>query len=492
MDLSKLVDPVSAALASTGASSRPEAGRRRVIGVSDAAKTAVLAGLLRDTTSPALIVVPRSGRVADLYEELAFWLGPEAGRRLRLFPQRDILPYERALDDPWDVRARLETIAALHAGGGARRAEGSEERGAPIVIASVEAVAQRTLSPEAARAALTTLRIGDRIEPEDLLRRLQSTGYEVVSLVEMPGQAARRGGILDVYPPQAEAPLRIEFFGPEVDSIRSFDVDTQRSRDKVAAVDLGIATDFSPDAALAGEMLDSLDFGACNEETELTLREELAAIANGSGIPGPAFLPGLLSPHSLVDHLPSDALVILDELTDLSRALDEYVAETATMRIEREARGELPIGLPPAQANWTDLQPRLEAVDVIELARFATEEGGAFRPPFAPAPGFGGRVRILARDLRDSMRQGEAVVIVSQQAHRLLTLLDEEALPVRALDEAIEELTPGVVQVIKGSIPHGWLLKGDGMPPPPDRLPAAGEGGSKRAIGSGRGSAANR
>src|SRR5690606_6974175 len=203
---------------------------------------------------------PKSSHVTDLYEELAFWLGPQHGRRLRLYPQRDILPYERALDDPWDVRARLETIAALH---------NPDPELPPIVVASVEAVAQHTLSPQVAEAALTTLRVGDRIQPGELLRRLQATGYEIVSLVELPGQAARRGGILDVYPPQAEAPVRIEFFGPEVDSIRTFDIDTLRSKERVPSVDLGVASDFSPDAALAGELLDTLDFGACDEETEL-------------------------------------------------------------------------------------------------------------------------------------------------------------------------------------------------------------------------------
>jgi len=88
--------------------------------------------------------------------------------------------------------------------------------------------------------------------------------------------------------------------------------------------------------------------------------------------------------------LPDDAVVILDEPADLSRALDEYVAETATMRLEREARGQLPIGLPPAQANWIDLQPRFGALATVELQRFGTEEAGALRPGFSPAPGGGG------------------------------------------------------------------------------------------------------
>ncbi|HEX5370753.1 MAG TPA: CarD family transcriptional regulator, partial [Dehalococcoidia bacterium] len=480
MDLSRLLEPVDDSLGELPS----RRGFRVRIGVGDAPKAAVLASMARRTDAAILIVVPKSARAGDLQEELGYWLGPEHARRLRLYPQRDILPYERASDDPWDTRSRLETIAWLSNQPAETEGDAAEIAvPPPIVIASVEAIAQRTLSPEAAHGAMSRLSIGDRIEPDDLLRRLQRSGYEIVSLVEAPGQAAHRGGIVDVFPPQAEAPVRIEFFGPDVDSLRLFDVDTQRSRDKTGSVDLGGASDVSPDADEAAALLDSLDFSACEPEAELRLREELATLANGGAIAGPSFLPALLSPYSLLDHLPSDAIIVLDETADLTRALDEYVAETATMRIEREARGLLPIGLPPAQANWSDLLPRMDARRVVELARFATTEpvllgdGGepgaivssvstTIRPPFGPAPGFGGRVRILAHDLGESMRRHEAVVIVSQQASRLLTLLGEEGLPVRSIDSEAEAPQSGLIQLLKGSLPHGWLLRPGAAPGP--------------------------
>ncbi|MPZ49581.1 MAG: transcription-repair coupling factor [Dehalococcoidia bacterium] len=388
------------------------------------------------------------------------------------------MPYERLAGDPWDVRARLEATTALHEGGH------------PIVIASIEAVAQRTLSPDAARGAISTLSVNDRVSPDDLLRRLQATGYEVVTLVEAPGHVARRGGIVDIFPPQADAPVRVEFFGPQVESIRYFDVVSQRSRERIDSLSLGAAAEFSPDPALAHELLQSLDFSHTDPEPALTIREELEALARGEALPGPSFLPALLSPSSLLDHLPPDATVILDEAADLARALDEYVAETATMRIEREARGQLPDGLPPAQANWTDLQPKLRQRPAFELSRFATEDSGALRPPFAPAPGFGGRIRVLARDVQEALRNRESVVIISQQAHRLTTLLGDEGIPVRLISDAPDlprtanarsktdpgsvgagsaggghslsiNMAPGVVQVLKGSLPHGWRFHGD-------------------------------
>ncbi len=381
MDLSRLLEFIQTSLAAASPGSR--------IGVGDAARPAVIAALARRATDgPILVIVPKSSRVQDLAEELGAWLGPDDQRRIRVYPQRDSLPYERVAEDPWDVRTRIEALSALHAGGNV------------IIVASMEAVAQRTLSPAAARGAVSRIAVADRINPDDLLRGLQASGFEVVNLVEAPGQAARRGGIVDVFPPQAEVPARIEFFGSEVESIREFDVDSQRSRDRVDAIGLGAASEVSPDASLAAALTRELDFSGCDEETKERLREELENLARGVLPVGPAFIPALLSPYSLLDHLPNGTTVLLNEPMDLSRALDEYVAETATMRIEREARGQLPIGLPAAQANWGDLQPQIELHGAIELSRFATtdaplaipdDSSRTLRLPFTPAPGFGGR-----------------------------------------------------------------------------------------------------
>ncbi len=451
MDLSAILAPIVSELGQP----RAEPGRPLRIGVGDMAKPVLIAAALRDAEGPALVVVPRTSRAQDLFEELSVWLG-EDGRRVRLYPQRDILPYERAAEDPWDTRARLEALAALGAG----------ER--VIVVASVEAMAQRALSPESARSALWTLSVGDRLSPEDLLRRLVATGYEVVPLVEAPGQAARRGGIVDVLPPQADQPARVEFYGSQVESMRAFDAETQRSKERIYTLDLGLAREFTPDPGLADALLSSLDFRACQEETAERLREELEAISRGESLPARSFLPALLSRHTLLDHLPAGATLVLDEPQDLSRALDEYVAETATMRIEHEARGDLPIGLPAAQANWTDLQSKMTSLAVLELSRFATEEApveslpapGALRPPFGAPPGFGGRVRILARDLGAELRAGAAAVIVSQQAGRLASILADEGLSVRQADGQPLAVEPGVVLLQKGSLAHGWVFRG--------------------------------
>src|SRR5262249_37796830 len=146
---------------------------------------------------------------------------------------------------------------------------------------------QRTLSPDAAKAAFSRIHLGDRMSPDELLRRLQATGYTIVPLVEAPGQAAHRGGIVDVFPPQAQDPARLEFFGSQIDSIRTFDVDTQRSKERIGDLDLGVANELSPDSKLADALTKSLDYSNTDAEHELVIREELEALASGESLANP-------------------------------------------------------------------------------------------------------------------------------------------------------------------------------------------------------------
>src|SRR5690606_3248924 len=102
---------------------------------------------------------------------------------------------------------------------------------------------------------------------------------------------------------------------------------------------LGGAMEYSPDRELAARLLRELNFAHVDDELAASLQQDLQSISEGEALAHASFLPALLSPFSLLDHLPEDCLIVLDEPSELAEALDEYTAETTTMRIEREARG---------------------------------------------------------------------------------------------------------------------------------------------------------
>jgi transcription-repair coupling factor (superfamily II helicase) len=113
-----------------------------------------------------------------------------------------------------------------------------QEGFAGVVVASVDALSERVAPPETVRSETLTLAAGDTLPPEDLMARLVAQGFEAVEFVSLPGEVALRGGIVDVYPFAGDYPVRIEFFGDEVDSLREFDPQTQRSVSRLTAARL--------------------------------------------------------------------------------------------------------------------------------------------------------------------------------------------------------------------------------------------------------------
>ncbi len=143
----------------------------------------------------------------------------EGGPAILPFAEPDALPYERIA---------LEQRHAPAAPDRARRAAKPQRR-PPIVVASARALMQKTLPARELRLALRPLRVGDYVRLEQVTRRWVQTGYNPADVVEEPGTFARRGGIVDIWPPNLPQPVRIDLFGDEVESLRLFDPATQRT-----------------------------------------------------------------------------------------------------------------------------------------------------------------------------------------------------------------------------------------------------------------------
>ena len=208
---------------------REGTGRIRLSGLTPAAKAIFVALLQKTCRRPVLVIVPDNKTADDLYPvlramvELTGVLDPESVVEV---PNRDVLPFQNHSAHPEIQEARAAALWRIATGG------------ASIVIAPLASAAMRLQAPSYYGELARVLRRGDTVDTESLLQHLSSVGYTVADIVEMPGEYALRGGILDVYPPEAERPLRIELFGDEIESIRKFDPATQRSATSVDEVNL--------------------------------------------------------------------------------------------------------------------------------------------------------------------------------------------------------------------------------------------------------------
>jgi transcription-repair coupling factor (superfamily II helicase) len=427
--------------------------------------------------------IARDSEVGDrVAEELSAWVGDAAA--VAVLEPRTALAYERSELVADETAARVAALSAWRSGG------------ARILVASVQALIQHTIAPDDLPEQPLELRVGARVSQSTLLRELFELGYMPVLEVAGRGEFARRGGIVDVFPPSAELPVRIESFGDEIDSLRAFDPTDQRTTGKVDRVALLPASEFllPPDAAAT--LRERL--GASAKRLPERLAHDLERLA---GTPDPerpsAPRPGsdgesraaavgdaaevwapILAPSTALDHLGPDTLFVLDEPGDLGDAADFLWRQADERRADLLAANELPRDWPPTLLPPRDWKRRLLAARTLELT-WESEASGAiagggkssgdlfgWREPVLP-PGRGARIadavdRWLGED-GGSAESRPRIVIASDQAPRLAELLEEGG-HAAGVTNAIPEPPPaGAVAVVDRSLNGGFLGGPDGL-----------------------------
>jgi len=200
-----------------------------VYGVAGSLKSALAAALQAKTGRPVLVITASIQQAERFREDLLTWL---PGREAALFPPIEYMPFEVVAHSPEVVGQRLAVLERL-------------ARGEDLIVVAPAAALYRSLTPHAVfQGALLTLSPGMRIERDDLLARLVRQGYERVDMVESKGHVAVRGEILDLFPLAADYPLRVAFWGDEIDEIRRFDPTTQRTVERLESVAVGPAREF--------------------------------------------------------------------------------------------------------------------------------------------------------------------------------------------------------------------------------------------------------
>ncbi|HSB69294.1 MAG TPA: transcription-repair coupling factor [Candidatus Methylomirabilis sp.] len=399
-------------------------------------------------TGRTLLVVCRSDEVAaTLAADLGFFLGDSVA----LLPEREA-----------DPEARAGRVLALH-----RLQTGQ----ASVLVASVAAALPRTIAPPALAASALCL-YPQRIVPRDeLLRVLTEGGYRAVGQVTEPGEFAVRGGIVDCSPPQLAHPVRIEFFGDQVDSLRQFDAETQRSLGPLPqATILPLAeVPMSQEAVTRAAMR----LRSAARRHGVPLPAALAeALEQRRPIPEwdaflPYFVPDLATLHA---HLPANTLIVWDEpaaLADRARALLEE-AEAETSREPDLA----PLFPTPADRwlTWSEFQEAARARPGIALESFAPPPGGAetrTRPqrgiPTASVEGYQGRIAAFLEGLDAARRRGERIILVARsdaQGQRMQEILRDHDLGARLGRELPE---PGGIALWTGNLSAGFRLAPAGV-----------------------------
>jgi transcription-repair coupling factor (superfamily II helicase) len=437
--------------------------RRSPLGVLEAARPAVIAALQRDLNVPILVVTAHAERARHLAEQArAFASRPGS---VHLFPSPDALPYERV---PWDVqtiRDRLRVLAGLHARWepAGPSADKSSDTPAPLIVADVRGMLQRTLPPAEFAAARLTVRQGQRIELRQLLVGLVGLGYTIVPVVEAPGEASHRGGIVDVYPPALDRPVRTEFFGDEIDSLRYFDPASQRSEEVVPAVTLTPAHEALPGRGPeAARRLAACDWSHLHPLAEAEFARQRQALADGLPFAGiELYLPELHpTAATVLDYLPPDAVILVEDWRDVESAGLEAVSQMTSLRDAQVRSGELPRGWEsPLLVSWERLEQQLTTRPVSILGHNGRSDGHPVSLAFQAAPRYGGQLHEVIADCQQWSQAGQTVILVSRQAQRIADLFAESDTFLEPVEGLTQPPQPGTIVLVEGILAEGWKLE---------------------------------
>ena len=379
-------------------------GRIRLSGLTPTAKALLLVLLQRAAEHPLVFVVNDNRAVEDLvpvlqsFCELTGTCDPDSVVAL---PARDVLPFQNLSPHPELQEERATALWKIAAGT------------ASIVVTAVAATAIRLRSADYYADLARTVRRGESLETDTLLAHLNTVGYSSADVVEMPGQYALRGGILDVYSPEAERPVRIEFFGDEVESIRRFDPLSQRSSNPVDEALLLPLTETPVSDQLLGAIHARLS------GKRITGSEDVVEAAVRSGgvtvFPGWEFYaPVAGADRSVFDLLPR-AAVLLDEADQLKHELDRFWTRVGEMH-ERSGVGNLvrpeDLYLPPD--DWWRTVSALSGADVEHLGIThgdEPEDDTAVSFLSQPAPRFHGAVPSMLEEVKKLRAEGKQVLL---------------------------------------------------------------------------------
>ena len=446
---------------------RLRAGDTPTATVVESAKPYVVASLWRDAAEPMLVICPHPADARRLVEQLEAYCGDDAP--IYHFAESEVLPYERLSVEAGTVHERMAALGALHGIRYGAPPEDDEPLQPPLIVASVTGLMQKTLSPKLFGELVHEIRRDQKIAIDATFEKWARMGYRVGPAVEEPGAAARRGGLIDVYPPGHPQPVRIDLWGDRVDTIRPFDVRSQRSSGEVGSVTLLPAAELLPSLAdhdLVDSFVRGLDFSGTPVSERDRMADELAELMAGLSTDQASLYSGFLLHHTLLDHLVDvrDAAVIINEPSEVDEAARRVESNAEKLRLTKQERGELPLGFPSGLAPWDGLREQLGAAkSKLELSRYHQAEtgGAAIALPLSAAPAYQGVVADLIADLRSG---GLASVVVgTQHSRRLEELLRDAELGVRE-GRSLQALPePGVAEIVHAAVAGGWSLVGDEM-----------------------------
>ncbi len=432
-----------------------------VTGLGQINRSHLVAGLCRELDRPVVLICQDDMTAKRLQQELTSFLGTESP----ILPGRELTLYDAAVvSRSWEQK-RLQQLYQLRKGQ------------TKLQILTWESLSQRTMPPEVLDQAVFTLQIGQDYPLDDLLNRLAQDGYSRCNMVEGPGQYAVRGGIIDIFSPGSEHPVRAEFFGDELDTMGYFDIATQRrteNTDLAVILPVGETQPRLHPEGLSGLCEDIRHLisrqnrrKTPNEPLLKTLNQDLEKYEAGVHHPASDRYMALIYPQmaTAMDYIPADAMIVLCDQSALHRTAKTRTEEVG-MGLDSMLHAGLVVGeLCDYVIQWEDFCHQLKNRCLLYVDSFA----GAAYPEECPPelllpmsakqlPSYGGNLDTAAADLAyyQKMEFSSLVLCGSRRRAEILQeMLRERNLSAMICIPLTTMPHPGQILLSEGTLPFG-------------------------------------
>ncbi len=423
-------------------------------GMCDSSRPFFAAALLYQLGYKGLIVVPEEKDAYAMQRVLSRWFP-----KTLVYPSRDfVFENVHAYSHEWEHQ-RLNVLKSV--------CDGNYD----IVLTVPDALMEYTVPADALKEHTVTLRLGDEFPVEHLCRKLESMGYTRAEVVEGVGQYSLRGGIVDVFSPQYQEPLRIDFFGDEVDLIGFFDTVGQRTVDNAVTCQIIPCSEFLPDEKaylrVEQELSALLSGFSGDEKYRDQLKQELDTVRSRGKLRFPdRYYPILYGKvFSLTDAMGKDCLtMVLDSQRVLERAKGFYNETFGVLSHLAENRlCRLQSGLPLMDCGLfsVSLPGQTVLMDLFYHTGTAFGEGETFSIETRSVSGFGNRFDLLCEEVEDLCKEKKQILFVTsgeRATYNLLSVLEEKGIPAAPYKDS---LYAGVVCITSGeldTLPKGFSL----------------------------------
>ncbi len=434
-------------------------------GAADSAKTHLSYSISHHLNRPFLLLTHSELKAREICADMQYFLKD----RVKLYPSKDIVFYVADIKSREIIRDRFSVISSLFDGGCAG------------VVMSIEALFDKLLPPDILKQYILTLTVGDSMKIELLCERLVFMGYERAALVEVQGQFAVRGGILDLFPSTAENAVRIEFWDDEIDSIRLLDQFSQRSIEKVETMRVfpirelvygqeqidNAIQNMRKELAQTVQAYDKKGLKAEKTNLQNNINETIEQLTENKSFSGvDKYLPFFYDEYvSFLRYMPQDAVVILDEPSKVDGAADTVLAEFYENVKSHITKGTMLPSQSGMVFSYADIQAQLGAYPLVLMSTFA-HTLKTFKPKeivdfvIKSTSVVRNTMDTLEEDLRYKLNDGFRIVFLGgprMRCERLVRELSERDLPVQYAESADDvEIKKNVITILKGSLANGF------------------------------------